>query len=200
MNTDNKYIFITGTSESGKSMISEYIANKYKNAIHIKIRDIIKQMYIDSNTEMQYENWQNKFETEQREEFWKLYLEVANKKAKENHIIIMDTLRKVESLEIFTKLINDNLMILYIDANLENRIKREYKRLRKQTDVSYEQIQENTIKKDNEKKKSGLIKILNYISDGKLKYGYILNNNGTIEEFKDCIDKKIKIFLGDNNV
>ena len=44
MKEDKKYIFITGKSESGKSMISEYISKNYKGAIHIKMRDIIKEM------------------------------------------------------------------------------------------------------------------------------------------------------------
>ena len=88
-------------------------------------------------------------------------------------------------------------MLLYIDAKFEYRVNREYKRLNKEDNISYEQIKLNTLKKDKEKEQYGLIQILNYLKEDKMKHGYIIYNNGTIEDFKKNIDDKIKIFLGD---
>ena len=196
MKKNKKYIFITGKSESGKSMISEYIAQKYKEAIHIKMRDIIKEMYIDYDTKLSYEEWQEKLENEQKELFWKTYINMADRLAEEHSIIVMDTLRKKETLEMINKLVGNNIMLLYIDAKFEYRVSREYKRLNKEGSISYEQVKINTLKKDKEKERYGLIQILNYLKEDKMKYGYIIYNNGTIEDFKKSIDSKIKIFLG----
>lgn len=196
MKKNKKYIFITGKSESGKSMISEYIAQKYKEAIHIKMRDIIKEMYIDYDTKLSYEEWQEKLENEQKELFWKTYINMADELAEEHSIIVMDTLRKKETLEMINKLVGNNIMLLYIDAKFEYRVSREYKRLNKEGSISYEQVKINTLKKDKEKERYGLIQILNYLKEDKMKYGYIIYNNGTIEDFKKSIDSKIKIFLG----
>ena len=69
--------------------------------------------------------------------------------------------------------------------------------LNKEDNISYEQIKLNTLKKDKEKEQYGLIQILNYLKEDKMKHGYIIYNNGTIEDFKKNIDDKIKIFLGD---
>lgn len=197
MKEDKKYIFITGKSESGKSMISEYISKKYREAIHIKMRDIIKEMYKEYDTKLSYEDWQEELENKQREFFWKTYINMANKIAKEHNIIVMDTLRKKETLEVINKLAGNNIMLLYIDAKFEYRVNREYKRLNKEDNINYEQIKLNTLKKDKEKEQYGLIQILNYLKEDKMKHGYIIYNNGTIEDFKKNIDDKIKIFLGD---
>lgn len=197
---DNRYIFITGTSESGKSMIAEYIANEYKDSVHIKIRDVIKRMYEESDKSAKYEEWQEKFENTQKEQFWDLYLRVADEMAMKSSLIVMDTLRKKESLEVINKLINGNIMLLYIDAKFEYRVKREYDRLSKEKNVSYEQVKLNTIKKDKEKEKMGLIEILQYIKNDNLKYGYVISNNGSLKDFQKCIDEKMRIFLGDNDV
>lgn len=197
---DNRYIFITGTSESGKSMIAEYIANEYNDSVHIKIRDVIKRMYEESDKRAKYEEWQEKFENTQKEQFWDLYLRVVDEMAMKSSLIVMDTLRKKESLEVLNKLTNGNIMLLYIDAKFEYRVKREYDRLSKEKNVSYEQVKLNTMKKDKEKEKMGLIEILQYIKNDNLKYGYVISNNGSLKNFQKCIDEKMKIFLGDNDV
>ena len=199
MKQGKKYIFITGTSESGKSMISEYISKKYKYAIHIKMRDIIRKMYDNANTNVEYEKWQEDFEKRQREKFWSYYIEVANKMAGENTLIVMDTLRKEESLKILNKLIYDDIMLLYIDADFESRAKREYNRLKNQKDINFELIKSNTIKKDEEKQIQGLTKILKYIENNNLKYAYIIYNNDSIKNFQKSVIKKIKVFLGEND-
>ena len=197
MREDKKYIFITGKSESGKSMISEYISKKYKGAIHIKMRDIIKEMYKEYDTKLSYEEWQEELENNQREFFWKTYINMTNRISKKHNLIVMDTLRKKETLEVINNLVGNNIMLLYIDAKFESRVNREYNRLNKEDTISYEQVKLNTLKKDKEKEQYGLVKILNYIKKGKMKYGYIIYNNGTIEDFEKNVNDKIRIFLGD---
>ena len=197
MKEDKKYIFITGKSESGKSMISEYISKNYKRAIHIKMRDIIKEMYKEYDTKLSYEEWQEELENNQREFFWKTYINMTNRISKKHNLIVMDTLRKKETLEVINNLVGNNIMLLYIDAKFESRVNREYNRLNKEDTISYEQVKLNTLKKDKEKEQYGLVQILNYIKKGKMKYGYIIYNNGTIEDFEKNVDDKIRIFLGD---
>lgn len=197
MKEDKKYIFITGKSESGKSMISEYISKNYKRAIHIKMRDIIKEMYKEYDTKLSYEEWQEELENNQREFFWKTYINMTNRISKKHNLIVMDTLRKKETLEVINNLVGNNIMLLYIDAKFESRVNREYNRLNKEDTISYEQVKLNTLKKDKEKEQYGLVQILNYIKKGKMKYGYIIYNNGTIEDFEKNVNDKIRIFLGD---
>ena len=197
MKEDKKYIFITGKSESGKSMISEYISKNYKRAIHIKMRDIIKEMYKEYDTKLSYEEWQEELENNQREFFWKTYINMTNRIKKKHNLIVMDTLRKKETLEVINNLVGNNIMLLYIDAKFESRVNREYNRLNKEDTISYEQVKLNTLKKDKEKEQYGLVQILNYIKKGKMKYGYIIYNNGTIEDFEKNVNDKIRIFLGD---
>ena len=197
MKEDKKYIFITGKSESGKSMISEYISKNYKRAIHIKMRDIIKEMYKEYDTKLSYEEWQEELENNQREFFWKTYINMTNGISKKHNLIVMDTLRKKETLEVINNLVGNNIMLLYIDAKFESRVNREYNRLNKEDTISYEQVKLNTLKKDKEKEQYGLVQILNYIKKGKMKYGYIIYNNGTIEDFEKNVNDKIRIFLGD---
>lgn len=197
MKEDKKYIFITGKSESGKSMISEYISKNYKRAIHIKMRDIIKEMYKEYDTKLSYEEWQEELENNQREFFWKTYINMTNRISKKHNLIVMDTLRKKETLEVINNLVGNNIMLLYIDAKFESRVNREYNRLNKEDTISYEQVKLNTLKKDKEKEQYGLVQILNYIKKKKMKYGYIIYNNGTIEDFEKNVNDKIRIFLGD---
>lgn len=73
-------------------------------------------------------------------------------------------------------------MLLYIDAKFEYRVNREYKRLNKEDNISYEQIKLNTLKKIR-KMTIWLIQILNYLKEDKMKHGYIIYNKWTIEEF-----------------
>ncbi len=200
MKKSKKYIFVTGTSESGKSMISEYISKKYKYAIHIKMRDIIRKMYENTNTNVLFEKWQEEFENTQKEKFWRYYLEVANEMANKNTLIVMDTLRKKDALETLNKLIYHNIMILYIDADFELRVKREYKRLMNKPDISYELIKTNTIKKDEEKQIQGLTEILKYIESDNLKCAYIIYNNDSIKKFQKSVIEKVEVFLGESDV
>ena len=167
MKEDKKYIFITGKSESGKSMISEYISKNYKRAIHIKMRDIIKEMYKEYDTKLSYEEWQEELENNQREFFWKTYINMTNRISKKHNLIVMDTLRKKETLEVINNLVGNNIMLLYIDAKFESRVNREYNRLNKEDTISYEQVKLNTLKKDKEKEQYGLVQILNYIKKRK---------------------------------
>ena len=60
-----------------------------------------------------------------------------------------------------------------------------------------EDLLRKILKEAKEKEQYGLIQILNYLKEDKMKHGYIIYNNGTIEDFKKNIDDKIKIFLGD---
>lgn len=205
LNTSDKFISMIERGESGLSInnlvniceILDIEPNSLFNGV-FKYNDNKDKYIINSLSTLTKgdKEWQEKLENEQKELFWKTYINMADELAEEHSIIVMDTLRKKETLEMINKLVGNNIMLLYIDAKFEYRVSREYKRLNKEGSISYEQVKINTLKKDKEKERYGLIQILNYLKEDKMKYGYIIYNNGTIEDFKKSIDSKIKIFLG----
>lgn len=184
---NKQFVFITGPSESGKSGAAEYMERRSHDIKHLKMRDIIRvaNSRVDDDTE----------------QFWKEYINVAVQMSEEKSIIIMDTLRKPESALILSKLLNERMSILYIEASLKNRVIREYRKLKEEgKDFTMEDIMQRTKDKDIEKEKAGLIGLRNIIKgkDGKLKlegdgekFSYIINNDGNIDELHKKLDEFI---------
>ena len=94
-----------------------------------------------------------------------------------------------------------NMHILYIDANLKNRVIREYAKLMKEgKNISLEEVLERTYKKDKEKEKFGLQKIKTLVKDnvgivkmqgeGNL-YPTIIDNNGSLDELHRKLEEYI---------
>ena len=55
---NKKFIFVTGPSESGKSGGINYIEDNYSDSIkHLKIRNIFPEVYKDSGSDMEFQEW-----------------------------------------------------------------------------------------------------------------------------------------------
>ena len=127
---------------------------------------------------------------------------------------LANTLYGVDEIKFLHSRLGKNVGLLYIDAPLQDRITREYTRLR--TDSPYsdrkadltvtrEQIEEQTKRKDEKKRMAGAfdLKRLAINENGKLEindnalvhFADVINNDGDIEQTKAQVDK----FINDLN-
>lgn len=208
---DKIFIFVAGTSESGKSGGINYIKDNYSEVQHIKIRDVFPKVYEDTFSNLSFEEWQNFEETRDLNNFWRLFVNKVYEMADDNkNIIILDTMYGVEGMIELYNILGDKVNLLYIDAPFNERVLREYNRLRTDSisgtrkadlSITIEDIIERTIKKDKKKNKKGADQLpkLSYSVDGKTikiddsgeKFTFIIDNNGTLEEFYSALDNYI---------
>ena len=210
-----RIIFVAGTSESGKSGAINYLKDTHDCIQHIKIRDVFPKVYADTSSSMPFEEWQDYEENRDLNNFWRLFVNKLSELVdEEKDVIILDTMYGVEGMKELYKILQDKVELLYIDAPIEMRIFREYNRLRTDSvrgtrkadlSITIEEITERTLKKDKKKNKKGanLLKKLVYsgdsneliISDNGTKFPYIIENDGTIEEFYTKLDNYIEYIL-----
>lgn len=208
---DKIFIFVAGTSESGKSCGINYIKENYSEVQHIKIRDVFPKVYQDTFSNLSFEEWQNFEETRDLNNFWRLFVNKVYEMVDDNkNIIILDTMYGVDGMIELYNILGDKVNLLYIDAPFDERVMREYNRLRTDSingtrkadlSITVDDVIERTIKKDKKKNKKGANQLpqLSYSYDGKSikidetgeKFTYIINNNGTIEEFHSTLDNFI---------
>ena len=214
-----KIIFVAGTSESGKSGGINYIKDKYPQVQHIKIRDVFPKIYEDTSSSLSFEEWQDFEEKRDLNNFWRLFVNKVYEMIEEGKdIIILDTMYGVEGMIELYNILGDNVSLLYIDAPFNERVIREYNRLRTDSiysdrkadlNITLEEIAERTIRKDKKKNSRGADKLpkLSYtdnkqkieISENGEKFAYIINNDRTIENFYASLDVFIESKLYDVN-
>ena len=205
------FIFVAGTSESGKSGGINYIKDNYSEVQHIKIRDVFPKVYEDTFSNLSFEEWQNFEETRDLNNFWRLFVNKVYEMADDDkNIIILDTMYGVDGMIELYNILGDKVNLLYIDAPFNERFMREYNRLRTDSingarkadlSITIEDVVERTIKKDKKKNKKGAVHLpkLSYSTDGKTikidesgeKFTFTIDNNGTIEEFYSALDSYI---------
>ena len=208
---DKMVIFVAGTSESGKSGGINYIKENYSEVQHIKIRDVFPKIYHDTFSNLSFEEWQNFEETRDLNNFWRLFVNKVYEMVDDNkNIIILDTMYGVDGMIELYNILGDKVNLLYIDAPFDERVMREYNRLRTDSingtrkadlSITVDDVIERTIKKDKKKNKKGANQLpqLSYSYDGKSikidetgeKFTSIIDNNGTIEEFHSALDNFI---------
>ena len=189
---EQQFIFVSGVSESGKSTASEYLSMKLPNAIHVKMRDISDELYRTSNSKEEKYIWMREQEKYSPYKFWFDFLMLTSAYTKNNQIIIMDTLHGISAAQYMKKILGDRLSILYIDALFNNRVNREYNKLKlKGENCSISDIAKRTEKKDIAKAKFGLLSIK------KLPYTYILNNDDDFYSFEKKLDVFANYILGE---
>ena len=159
---DKKYIFVTGPSESGKSGGINYIIDNYGDEIkHLKIRNIFPEIYKESKSKLDYQEWYDYEYQNDFENFWDRYIKKASEMSENKSIIIMDTMYGVKSIKYLYSKLGNNLGVLYIDADLKKRILREYTRLRTDStrssrkadlSVTIDDVTKKTLDKDASKK------------------------------------------------
>ncbi len=205
------FIFVAGTSESGKSGGINYLKDNYSEIQHIKIRDVFPKVYEDTFSKLSFEEWQNFEENRDLNNFWKLFVNKVYEMVDDNKsIIILDTMYGVQGMVELYNILGNKVNLLYIDAPFDDRVMREYNRLRSDSingtrkadlTITIEDIIERTIKKDGKKNKKGADKLplLTYNADcSSIEIGgsgeqftTIINNDGTIDDFHIMLDNYI---------
>lgn len=208
---DTIFIFVAGTSESGKSGGINYLKDNYSEIQHIKIRDVFPKVYEDTFSKLSFEEWQNFEENRDLNNFWKLFVNKVYEMADDDKsIIILDTMYGVQGMIELFNILGDKVNLLYIDAPFNDRVIREYNRLRSDSingtrkadlTITIEDIIDRTIKKDRKKNKKGADKLplLRYNADGSSieiagigkQFTTIINNNNTIDNFHIMLDNYI---------
>ena len=209
------FIFVAGTSESGKSGGINYLKARYPEVQHLKIRDIFPMVYKDTFSKLTFEEWQNIEEMRDLNNFWRLFVnkvfEIVDDRKK---IIVLDTMYGIDGMIELYNILKDKVNLLYIDAPFEQRVIREYNRLRTDSingtrkadlNITIEDVTERTLKKDKKKNKKGADKLpkLSYsldqqtigVSDMGNLFPTIINNDGTIEEFYEKLDNYMELIL-----
>lgn len=207
---DKKFIFVTGPSESGKSGGINYIVDNYSEYIkHLKIRNIFPEVYKDSKSHLSFQEWYD-FEYENNfENLWDKYIEKADEMSENKKIVIMDTMYGVKTIKYLYSKLKENLGVLYIDADFNKRVIREFKRLRTDSvhgtrkadlSITIEDVAEKTRKKDASKRKKETFeyKDLVYsdsaddiiIGDRNIDnpFSYLIINDGSLDEFHQKLD------------
>lgn len=203
-----KFIFVTGPSESGKSGGINYIIDNYGEKIkHLKIRNVFPEVYKDSNSSLEFQEWYDSEYVNSFESLWDRYIAKADEMSDGFDIVIMDTMYGVKTIKYLYKKLHDNLGVLYIDADYDKRVEREYYRLRTDSPrgtrkadltITMDDVKEKTNKKDLSKKKKETFEYKNLVyRDDTIEVGnrvyeepfsYLINNNGTLEEFQNNLD------------
>ena len=205
------FVFVAGTSESGKSGGINYLKNNYSEIQHIKIRDVFPKVYEDTFSKLSFEEWQDFEENRDLNNFWKLFVNKVYEMIDDNkRIIILDTMYGIDSMIELYNILGDKVNLLYIDAPFNDRVMREYNRLRSDSingtrkadlTITIDDIIERTIKKDRKKNQKGANKLplLTYsvdnssieIDGGGERFTTIINNDGTINDFYITLDNYI---------
>ena len=125
-------------------------------------------------------------------------------------IVIMDTMYGVKEIQYLSQKMGKNVGVLYIDAPEQERIRREYDRLRTDSpysdrkadlSITFEQVTERTRRKDDQKRKLGTFEYRNlcydqdrtlFVSPNGLKFSNVIDNDGTVEEFYAKLDRFIE--------
>ena len=208
IDTNQKFIFVTGPSESGKSGGVNYLKDTYSDDFkHLKIRNIFPEVYKDSNSELDFQTWYDNEYENNFESLWDRYILKAIEMSEGKNIVIMDTMYGVKTIKYLYSVLKENLGVLYIDAEYNQRVAREYQRLRTDSiygtrkadlSITIEEVMKKTKEKDKKKriKQTFEYKDLVYKTNGidvgdrsvDIPFSYLIENNGTLEDFKDSLD------------
>lgn len=203
-----KFIFVTGPSESGKSGGINYIIDNYGDTFkHLKIRNIFPEVYKDSHSELDFQTWYNEEYQNNFENLWDRYIKKADEMSGDFDVVIMDTMYGLKTIKYLYEKLGDSLGVLYIDADYQLRVKREFDRLRTDSPrgtrkadltITIEDVKNRTLTKDRSKslKETFEYRDLVYYGDSiivgdrnkEVPFSYLINNNGTIEDFHNALD------------
>ena len=206
----SKYVFVSGPSESGKSGGVNYIASKFSNVLHLKIRNVFRELYEQSESKLCYEDWYESNCQISLKQFWINFILKVNEEFDEKFdVVMLDTMYGIAPLQCLYDILGEKISVLYIDADEHLRIMREFNRLRKDSNnsdrkadmsITFEEVENNTRKKDEKKKTNQMFDYPRlFKKDGKLVLDnsnvsditFVITNNGSEEEFKAKLDTYI---------
>lgn len=133
---------------------------------------------------------------------WDRYIVKDDEMSGDKEIVIMDTMYGIKTIKYLYSKLGDNLGVLFIDADFNKRVEREYNRLRTDSTISdrkadltitMEEVAEKTKKKDTSKRKKETFEYRNLVyfgntiivgnRDKEVPFSYLIVNNGTLQNF-----------------
>ncbi len=207
-----KYLFISGTSESGKSYASKYLESIIPRSIHIKMRDVLWRLYKEKNNKLEYYKWMKYEEKNNPFDFWSSFIEIANAMSEDKKVVIMDTLHGKDSIFQLYEILGEQLNLLYIDAQFELRVCREYNKIIKSNKyIDYNELLHIVKRKDEEKVKMGLLELKYLVYDinknlrvdykmENTSFTYVIENDGTLDEFHERLNTFASDYIDNSKV
>ena len=114
---EKEIVFVGGTSESGKSGGINYILDNYSEVQHVKIRDVFPMVYEDALTNLSFEEWQEREERRDLNNFWRLFVNKLGEIVQEGKkVIILDTMYGVDGMIELYQILGENVHLFYFDA------------------------------------------------------------------------------------
>lgn len=207
--TNQKFIFVTGPSESGKSGGVNYLKDTYSEYFkHLKIRNIFPEVYKDSNSDMDFQTWYDYEYENNFESLWTRYILKAIEMSEGKSIVIMDTMYGVKTIKYLYSILGDNLGVLYIDADFNQRVIREYHRLRTDSvhgtrkanlSITIDDVIKKTREKDEKKRVKETFEYKNLVYNNNTidvgnrtlnaPFSYLIENNCTVQDFHEKLDE-----------
>jgi len=172
----------TGEMACGKGTATKYLTKKYQaNSYRFStmLRDVLGRLYLDESRE----NMQ-RISTVLRQNFSEdLMAKVITEDVKNDkgEVIIIDGIRRMADIKFLSEI--SEFKFVYIDVNLEKRYERMKLRNEKQGD---DEKSLEDFKKENEQESELQIK------DLKDKADFVVDNDGSLEEFYSKINELIK--------
>ncbi len=179
-----KIIWLTGTNGAGKGTVVEYLMKKWFTHYSMSgaLKKYIKERWLPINRDTM-----TKVSSELRKEFWPwcLVKELYSIAEKEWKDCIIESIRNLKEIEILKNTWDFSLWA--IDADQEIRYQRIKLRGSEKDDVSFEKFQaQEKLEADNtEAHKHNIFWCIK-------KADVLLNNNGTVKELHQQIDKVLK--------
>lgn len=199
INKNQKFIFISGVSESGKSTASEYLTHLLPNSVHVKMRDILNEMYLSSGSNLEKHLWMKEQEKNDSYRFWYDFILLTSSSHYDNEFIVLDTLYGIDAIKSIYRILKNNVNLIYIEASYHNRVYREYMKLKENRSITIDEVADMVEKKDRNKQKFGLLNLKKLsiynnelVIDDNSSYTpftYIVNNDGNVGDFKNQLSE-----------
>lgn len=207
MNLNKQYVFVSGSSESGKSGGVNYLKDNYDKICHLKIRNVMPLLHKESGTDIPYETWQKTVEPKNPIEFWQKYAMKVDELTQGYDVVVMDTIYSIDSIKTLYQTLGDNFNLLFIDAPLKDRIVREYQRLRTDSvqsnrkadlSITIKEVTKKTLEKDKKKNAEGVNLLPNLVYSEKkdyitelekgMQFPTVIDNSKSLMEFYGELD------------
>ncbi len=201
-----KLIMVSGPSESGKSGGIIHVLQAFPRLVHIKIRDVFPEVYRQSGSGLSYEEWLDEAEKDLHA-LWTSFTEIVESGVQDDQTVIMDTMYGgLDDLQAISNILQGRFVLLYIDAPEQDRIQREYDRLKKDSpysqrkgdpNVTWEQVCERVRQKDRNKRQCGIFDYPRIaitegghlcLDDSGSRFAVIINNDSSEQDFHQKLD------------
>lgn len=211
-----KMIFVSGPSESGKSSGINFILGRFPEVKHIKIKNIFQTIYNRENPDCAYEAWYNYNVDNRLYDFWYDFVNTVKSQSKDNDVIILDTMYGLDEIKHLYSILKENLYLLFIDAPYEQRVFREYTRLRSDSPYSdrkadlkikIQDVARKTLEKDNKKTEKNVFDypflVINSNDEVSIhkngrKFTVVINNDRSQEEFHHDLVRYIQSIISES--